>query len=463
MRRRGPSLVAAEVEAQLAIDASERIAIPDERAARIERTPSVPVAALAVQGYGSPITGRRKWRSIVFASTWLAYAAFYLTRKNYAIAQPAFMSELHWSKSDVGTIVTGYLTAYAIGQFVSGILCDRMGARVLLALGFVATAAASITLGFANTIVVMAIVYTLNGFAQSTGWPSVTRAMRNWTTVEERGEVMGWWGTTYPIGDAASTAVATFVLGLWGWRSAFWAPAVVVVLVGIGVTMLLRDHPHDVGLSLDDANEAPPAPKRATFDLTGTLKALTQVRVITLGLAYFCIKFVRYTFTFWIGVYLVERMQFSVEEAGYLQVPFPLIGCAGSIVAGVISDRFFSARRGPVAVIMLVFLVLGLLAFLVLPKSSLLVSANLGLVGFMTFGPDMLVSAAAAMDFAKEDSAATVLGAINGMGSIGAALSGWLVGVVSETYGWNAIFVMMAAMAVACIAITLTLWNARAE
>jgi OPA family sugar phosphate sensor protein UhpC-like MFS transporter len=185
--------------------------------------------------------------------------------------------------------------------------------------------------------------------------------------------------------------------------------------------------------------------------------------VLTIGLSYFCLKFVRYTFIFWVGTFLVERMGFSAQEAGYLQIPFPLAGTVGSIAAGWLSDRYFNARRAPVAAGMLVLLGVSIFIFLILPKSAWLAGITLSLIGFMTFGPDMLISAAAAMDFGTEEAAATATGFVNGMGSVGAALQGAVVGALAQHYGWSSVFYVLIGMVLACIAVTATLWNARGE
>lgn len=409
---------------------------------------------------------RSKWRTLVFASTWIAYAGYYLTRKNYAVAQPAFMQELGWTKDQVGIIVTGYATVYAIGQFINGVLGDKLGARVMLAIGFVLTAACSVLLGFGESIGFMAIVYGLNGYAQSMGWPNVTRAMTNWFTVQERGRVMGWWGTNYPVGEAIATAFGAFLLAHYGWRSTFFVPAVVVLVVGVIVTIMVRDHPRDVGLaSVASGKTGTGTPTRTGSEgsLARSLKHLLDVRVLTVGLAYFCLKFVRYTFIFWIGTYFVETMGFTPVQAAELQIPFPLIGALGAIAAGYLSDKVFRARRAPAAVLMLFGLGLGLIVFLFLPKDALLAAIVLSFCGFMTFGPDMLISAAAAMDFGTEEAGATATGFVNGLGSAGAAVQGAVVGYVAQQYGWNAVFYILIAMVVACIAVTATLWNARGE
>lgn len=399
----------------------------------------------------------RRWRVLMFFSTWLTYAGFYLTRKNYSVAQPAFMAELSWGKDEVGVIITAYLTIYACGQFVNGYLGDRLGPRIMIGFGFLLTALMSLLLGFQSTILMMAILYGVNGYAQSIGWPSVTKAMTNWTPIDQRGRVMGIWGTNYQVGDAAGTALAATILGWLGWRYSFWIPAGISLLLGAVIVTTMRNHPADVfgdEVHVDDAPHPAPRSRRP-------LREVLNGRVLTLALSYFCLKFVRYTFLFWFGVYLVEHFRFTEVEAGYLQVPFPFAGLFGTIVAGAVSDRLFATRRAPVAALMLGFLIISLVALLVVPASFTLVAVAYGAVGFFLYGPDMLISGTAAMDFGDEDAAATVAGFVNGTGSIGAALSGVVIGFVSERFGWSAVFGLLILMVFSCAGVVATLWNAR--
>src|SRR5687768_15835807 len=127
-----------------------------------------------------------RWRIIVFAATWLTYAGFYFTRNNFSVAQPEFMRDLGWTKDMLGIVSTTYLTVYAIGQVVNGGLVDRFGPRIMIAGGFLITASMSFFLGFANTILLMATLYGINGYAQSIGWSAGTKAMTNWIPLEKR-------------------------------------------------------------------------------------------------------------------------------------------------------------------------------------------------------------------------------------------------------------------------------------
>ncbi|MFC1609787.1 MFS transporter [Myxococcota bacterium] len=411
------------------------------------------------------------WRIIIFSTSWLSYAVFYLTRLNYASAQPAFMAELGWQEEDVGIIITTYMATYACGQFINGALSDKLGPRIMLAMGFVSTAVLSFLLGFAESIWMMTLLYGLNGYFQATGWPALGKLMATWFPVRLRGRILGFWGTNYPAGDAIATALAGAIVGALGWRFAFWIPAVVVIIVGVALVLVIRNHPRD--LSLDDSSpggeaDSKTAPARdaaatAPTLLAARLRHLADRRVITLGASYFCIKFVRYTFVFWSITYLVRDLGFPEEHASYMKVPFPLVGALGAIVAGLVSDKIFGARRGPPAVLSLVGLTLALFVFLFLPPTTLWLSIGFAAIGFLVFGPDLLISGPAAMDFSSEDAAATVVGFVNGVGSIGAALSGVVVGFVATHMGWTSVFHLLIGIAALGVLATATLWNARAN
>ena len=84
------------------------------------------------------------------------------------------------------------------------------------------------------------------------------------------------------------------------------------------------------------------------------------------------------------------------------------------------------------------------------------------MVGFLIYGPDSLVSATAAVDFGTRKGASTASGIINGMGSIGAMLGGYIPGF-KDTLGWDRIFVLMAGSILIAGFLMLTKWNALPE
>ena len=190
----------------------------------------------------------QSWRYRIFGVMWLLYAGYYLCRKNYAVAQPVFMKEIGWNEHDVGIIISSYLTMYAVGQFISGPLGDRFGARKIITVGLFLSVIVNILFSQSSSILLMAVLMGINGVAQSTGWSNSMKTMSNWFSVNERGRMMAWWATNYQIGDVVSTGFAAFIIGFASWREAFWIPAIGLTIVGVVFLWGQRNRPEDAGL-----------------------------------------------------------------------------------------------------------------------------------------------------------------------------------------------------------------------
>ena len=89
--------------------------------------------------------------------TWIAYASYYAGRKGFSVSKKTIRDELGVSESALGAIDTVYLSAYAVGQFVSGGLGDRIGARRLVTVGLLISAAACGAFGSASTAIAFGI------------------------------------------------------------------------------------------------------------------------------------------------------------------------------------------------------------------------------------------------------------------------------------------------------------------
>jgi len=99
------------------------------------------------------------------------------------------------------------------------------------------------------------------------------------------------------------------------------------------------------------------------------------------------------------------------------------------------------------------------------PHGPAAVVASLAAVGFLLFGPDTLISGAAAQNLGGGSATASAAGIINGFGSfgsLGAACQGMLTAFVSERFGWDALFLVFVAVAALSTIVLLPLaWRPR--
>jgi sugar phosphate permease len=405
---------------------------------------------------GAPPPAPAPWRLRIFGLTWLSYFSYYFTRQNYSVAK----SSLDLGKEELRVIETAYLAAYAIGQFVMGSLADRVGPRRLLAVGMGATAVLSVVLGLSDLFAVFLIAYGLNGLAQASGWPANGGAMAAWFSSRERGEVMGYWGTCYQFGPLAATALASVLLATFGWRGAFFGPALWVGVVAVAVLLWLRDRPSDEGFRDPDvapgaeATARDRAERRALYRQAWP-KVVRNPMTWFMGANYFCIKLTRYSLMFWLPFYLSEELGFDRVTAGWMSTSFFIGGIAGVVGSGLLADRVFGRRRIGVAAGMTALLALALGLYGSVGADSVALNfAVMMLVGMLLYGPDALVSGAVAQDLGGPHAAALGCGMINGIGSVGAIAQGLVTTTVSAAYGWDALFVVFQLLAVVA---TLTL------
>ena len=302
------------------------------------------------------------WRKRILFTAWITYAAFYLCRVNMAIAIPGISQEFGISKTAMGSVLTALFIMYAFGQFVNGALADKIGARRLITIGILASAVLNVIFGFTNGVLAsMILIWGLNGFFQAMGWAPSVKIVANWFPPKMRGRVGGIMGSSYQIGSAVSWALAGFIAGGFGWRWAFWVPAVIFIIAGIHWYMRARNAPEEVGLpTIEDEHkgrESNEVKKDEHLGFGETLSiVLKRKRIWAAAMALFCLNIVRYGFLSWAPTYLFEVQGATISTAAYKAMIIPLAGSLGALYAGFLSDTVFKLRRAPVAMIMLVFL-----------------------------------------------------------------------------------------------------------
>lgn len=383
-----------------------------------------------------------RWQIRIFSVTWLAYFGFYFGRKNLSVANTALQQTFGFSNSDFAMVVGIFSLSYMIGQYLSGYLSDRYGPRLVVGAGIFLSVAANLLFGLASSLALFLFLAGLNGLGQSTGWSGLIKNMSPWFSVKRRGMIMSWWSTCYVVGGFTGTVFATYWLTnteYWptsGYRRAFWAPALFLAVIGFIYIAFTRNRPRpttnpdneDVDLLPEEKNES---------DHWSILNSRSLW--LASGM-YFFTKLTRYTYLFWLPAYLEQLWNYSTRDAGYISSVYEIGGFAGIIAGGYLSDKVFNSRRFPAAALMLSVLTV---IFLVQPKLMNTgmfwgVSA-IALIGFFTYGPDSLISAAAAMDIGTSAHAAKAAGIINGVGSAGQFVSPFLTAYLVTSFGWEAL------------------------
>jgi sugar phosphate permease len=381
-------------------------------------------------------------RNSVWASTWLAYASYYLGRKGFSAAKGTLEKAGLLNLGMLGVIDTLYLAAYSLGQFLNGALGDRVGARRLIGFGLLASAGLCAAFGSVSAAVSFAVLFTLNGLAQASGWPGTTRAMAEWTTPENRGTVMGLWSTCYQVGPFVAGPLLGMLIHRVGWRAAFLVPAALMTLVALLVFWLVRPGPTPAGTVAPTREDGVAERKLAQ-------RAVLANRVLwSYGASYFFVKFMRYALQLWLPYYLEKQLIYATDKANYVASAFEGGGMLGVIAMGALSDRR-NLGRVPLSAASLLCLAVALFAGAKLVGENVWLNVALfALIGAFLFAPDSILCGAAAQDAGGRQAASMATGFVNGVGSMGALLVGLILPPLTKAYGWGTLFPGLVGMAV---------------
>ncbi|MEO8233625.1 MAG: MFS transporter [Ignavibacteriota bacterium] len=416
------------------------------------------------------------WRLRIFGISWLAYAGFYLTRASFPVAKIGILADpsISLTTENMAVIDGLYLVAYAVGQFVWGILGDKVGTRKIVLVGFLGSIIAGFAMGVSSVMLAFGVFSLLQGLSQSTGWAPLAKNITNWFSLRERGVVMGWWATNYTIGGLIGAPFAGLMAVYFGgWKFAFFLPAIVLAVIMILFFLLQKNRPQDIGLPPIEEyhKEQPESEDIPNVEIIsepeeGSWKSVFEViknpMVSLLGAVYFFIKPTRYAILFWGPLYVSESLGTGMVESVFVNAGFFLAGPLSVLTAGYASDKIFQSRRMPYCVISMFTLALLLFFFndLASVHNSLVSAGLLFFVGFLIYGPDSLVSATAAVDFGTRKGASTAVGIINGMGSVGAIAGGTIPGLFKDSWGWEGVFVFLAASVLIAGLLMIPKWNA---
>jgi nitrate/nitrite transporter NarK len=232
------------------------------------------------------------------------------------------------------------------------------------------------------------------------------------------------------------------------WRRSFWVPSAVLTLIALCFITFTRNKPSDAGLPeiAEDGTD-----KSESTENTKNNTKLSSIEILAIVLKnpvvwiistmYFFTKMGRYALLFWLPLYMVEHLGYSLAEAGYTSILYEGVGFAGVIAAGYVSDKLFQSRRMPVGALGMWGLAITCFFHPQLAAWSHLGNAiGISLIGFFTYGPDALMSGAAAIDAGSPRAAGLAAGVINGVGSIGQIASGFIVAFIANKYGWDILF-----------------------
>jgi ACS family hexuronate transporter-like MFS transporter len=164
--------------------------------------------------------GNYRW--VVCGLLFFATTINYIDRQVIGLLKPILEVEFNWTEVDYGYIVMAFAAMYALGYVIFGSLIDKVGSKIGYGISvFVWSIAAMLhavvrsTLGFGAS-------RALLGLAESGNFPAGVKATAEWFPKKERALATGIFNSGTSIGAVVAPLMVPWILGLYGWKEAFW-------------------------------------------------------------------------------------------------------------------------------------------------------------------------------------------------------------------------------------------------
>lgn len=173
----------------------------------------------------------------VLAAATMAFFVVMAARLAISPVVPAIATEFQVSTGEIGLALSGMWLSYALMQFPSGLLGDRIGERRVILIAVGGTAVASLFLALSSAFVAFLVWTVVLGAAAGLHFSvAITLLSRRFTNT---GTAVGIHNAGAPIAGVIVPVAAALLWELFGWRYAVAlgaitaVPAIVLVAAGL--------------------------------------------------------------------------------------------------------------------------------------------------------------------------------------------------------------------------------------
>jgi len=346
-----------------------------------------------------------------------------------------FKEDAGFSSVMLGVLDTAYFFSYAVGLFICGFVEDKLDPKKIVACGLAVSGGALVSISAMGSAGVRQAwlyvpLFLVNGFSQATIFPGTSAIMGKFFTDERvRGKVFGAWGTCVPLGNIVGAMITAFMQQTLeaSWQHILLVMAVLLAATGSALLFLLPTFRVTMIQSTgrSDSDEGT-AESKGSYCQTLLLPGYASLRVLLYAACYGFQKMTHQGLTMWIPFFFEERFHQTEVLAGSLEMVYEIGGLLGVVIMGAICD-WTGYRASVVGTVMLLMLPLLYVFMLPSPGAIWFYFIIVLCTGFGTSGASNFLSSVIPVDLAQSSPHAgevlgTIVGFIDGCGSLGAAL-----------------------------------------
>jgi OPA family glycerol-3-phosphate transporter-like MFS transporter len=411
----------------------------------------------------------------------MTYAFLYMGRYNVNVATSAMGGRT--TNEDFGTIFFWGTIVYGVAFLLNGPLTDRWGGRRTILIAAAGSSVCNVLMGAVvyavltqdwqppgGLVATLSVLYAANMYFQSFGAVSIVKVNASWFHVKERGVLGGVFGILISLGVYFAYDWSRLITKAAPTYWVFFIPAAILAIFLVLDFFVIRDNPSDTGhpdFDTADASSGDTGPRLGVFSVLR--KMLSNPTIVIILMIEFCSGFMRNAIMQWYPKFARSTGIGEAFVAANWGMLLCVAGITGGMFAGVISDKVFDSRRGPVSAVLYAGMALGAFASLFL-INSIMLGWTVILMSLCVIGVHGMLSGTASMDFGGKKNAGVAVGIIDGAVYAGTALQSLLLGKIlpsgpeaKDPNNWSNWPIALVPLSVAGLLLATRVWNARPQ
>lgn len=372
----------------------------------------------------NPHQSSYRWMILALATT--SFTMAFLSRFAWPPLAPAAVTSLNINTAQAMAYMSAFYIGYVATQIPGGILADRFGPKVVLACATLLQGLGTVGIGYIGDYNSGFMLRIVCGLGAGCVYSSCLKAVVTWFAPAQRATAIGVMMTSPTLGIAIPNFLMPILsdsMGM-GWQGAFKVCGVILVILAVGIWIGMKDV------------KVTAAGPRKSF-IVGLKFVCSNWNILMISLAGFTIVWAQIGFGSVANKYMVDMLSFTKVDAGRVMVIYGLIGLAMPTLAGYMSGKFPTHKKG--MIIGSHLLLIGLFfAFAQVSSFSMCVVVACGIGIIMAFANPIYSVIIA--ENAGPEWAATAGGVGNAIFQIGAILSPLFIGMArdgSGHYDWT--------------------------
>lgn len=374
---------------------------------------------------------------IRFLSTlcFLVYFASYVTRINFGAIVAEIVSTEGLLKTSVSFVITAGFISYGLGQLISGIIGDIIDPKKMIFWGLISTSVFNFSIPFFKSVIPMAVIWTLNGFAQSAMWPPLVRVMSTYFSKDEFRKNCITVSVASSAGTISVYLFAPVIIHFFNWKMVLVASGVVSLVIAFiwinGMKRIVHFSKNIVQEEKETARTERPAAYISYYNL-----------IISSGLIFIIIGvisqgIVKDSVSTWMPSYISETFNVEASLSILSAVVLPVFSALSVKIAGDLHKKVFKNELTCASVIFLAALSALVVMVFFGTRSVWLSIALASIVTGCMHGVNLMLISLIPLQFNRFGNVSSVSGMLNFFAYIGSALSMYGIARLTELYGWQ--------------------------